>query len=238
MKTLGIRPIRHYRRVGDALAIEGSEGLNLQVTPADMSEVTEMVAKVRLKIPLDKQVEYELAWALKLFRATTHAVLPPEIEAHQHALNRVEKNVEELLQDLPRLIEFYRDLHFTRADASAEMFKTLLAAVRYLKVRRASWGGGPSPRRNAALWHDDAIYLSFILGTAAVRAQARLSFTKIEAPGVKFIHEALTRAGIKHGGPGAIAQAMVRYNKDRRQVRELSTTEPEKRLAISAPKGV
>jgi hypothetical protein len=238
MKTLGIRPIRHYRRVGDALAIEGSEGLDLQVTPADMSEVTEMAAKVRLRIPLDKEVVHELAFALKLFRSTSHAVLPPELEAHEQTLKRVEKNVEELLQDLPRLIEFYRDLHFTRADASAEMFKTLLAAVQYLRVRRASWGNGPSPRRNAALWHDDAIYLAFILGTAAERAKTRLAFTKIEAPGVKFIHEALTRAGIKHGGPGAIAQAMVRYNKDRRQVRVLSTTEPEKRLAISTPKGV
>jgi phytoene dehydrogenase-like protein len=238
MKTLGIRPIRHYRRVGDKLVIMGSENLDLQITSAEMSEVTELAAKVHLKVPLDKEVVHELATALKLFRATTHAVLPPELEAHQQALNRVEKNVEELLQDLPRLIEFHRDLRFTRAAASAEMFKTLLAAVQYLKVSQASWGSGPSPRRNAALWHDDAIYLSFLLSTAAVRAKTRLSFTKIEAPGVKFIHEALSRAGIEHGGPAAIAQAMARYNKDRRQVRELSTTESEKSLAISPPEGV
>jgi hypothetical protein len=237
MKTLNIRPIRHYRRVGDALQMQVSKGLDLQVTSADMSEVTEMAAKVGLKIPLDKEA-VKLAEVLKLFRATTHAGFHPELEAHHQALDRVEKNVEELLQDLPRLIEFHDDLRSTRSATSAEMFNTLLAAVEYLRVRRAVWGGGPSPRRNAALWHDDAIYLSFILQTAAVRAQARLSFTKIEAPGVKFIHEALTRAGIKHGGPAAIAQAMVRYNKDRRQAWELSTTEPEKRLAISAPKGV
>jgi hypothetical protein len=237
MKAPGIRPIRHYRRVGDALVMQtgGLDGEEIAVTESDRSEVTELAAKVRLKVPLDDDVVQELAMALKLFRSTSHAVLPPELEAHEQTLKRVEKNVEELLQDLPRLIEFHRDLRFTRAAASAEMFKTLLAAIQYLRGSRASWGSGPSPRRNAALWHDDAVYLSFILGTAAMRANTPLSFTKTEAPGVKFIHEALTRAGIDHGGLGAIAQAMARYNKDRKEVRGLSTTKP---LAISAPEGV
>jgi len=208
-------------RVGDALVIQtgGLDGEEIAVTESDRSEVIELAAKVRLKVRLDGNIVQELATALKLFRVTTHAVIPPELEMHEQALKRVERNVEELLRDLPRLIKFHRDLRFTRAAASAEMFATLQAAVQYLKERRASWGGGPSLRSNAALWHNDAIHLSFILGAAAERANTRVSFTKTKAPGVKFIHEALTRAGIDHGGPGAITQAMARYNKDRKQVR-------------------
>jgi hypothetical protein len=239
MNTLGIRPIRHYRRMGDGrLMIQGSAGLDLQITSADVAEVNDLAAKVRLKVPLDDDVVQALAMALKLFRSTSHAVLPPELEAHEQALKRVEKNVEELLRDLPRLIEFHLDLRSTRADASTKVFNTLLTAAEYLKVSQASWGGGPSRRRDAALWHDDAIHLSFLLGAAAERAKARLSFTKAEASGVRFIDEALTLAGIEHGGPGAIAQAVARYNRACRQMRELSATEPEKRLAILGPEGV
>jgi hypothetical protein len=130
-------------------------------------------------------------------------------------MKRVIKHIQGLSRDLPTVIDIGHQYGSAGAAPVIEALDNLLSAAKSaaegLSVRAANWGRTIGKQRYSAPWHDDIVCLACILEEAATKQHKRVSFTKATAPAVAFIDSALTRAGVRHGSPDAIARAMARY---------------------------
>jgi hypothetical protein len=232
-----VRPFRFYRGFltpeGRGLVIRGNpSGPDLEALMREGAvDVTDLADK--LPIALSSEELKDLHFAVNLMRVTTNPEDAPsfQFDALQGVSQRVEKSLDVLRQDLPKLIEHHRDFDGARATESAEVFaKILSAANEYLAERWVAWGGR-TPLRRHAWWHDDAIYLHCVLDTAARRQGKPLFFSYPDAPAVAFIDEALSLAKVQHGSREAIARRLARYEADTEQ--QLKTMR-RKRPVISA----
>ncbi len=177
----------------------------------DAVEVVDLASQ--LPIPLTADDLDELRFAVNLMRVTVPAAHAPSFHfgALQGASQQVEKSLATLRKDLPKLIKHHRDFDSERAAESAEVLaKVLAAADAYFNERWIAWGGR-TPSRRHEWWHDDAIYLHFILDNAARQQRRDLSFSYGTAPAVAFIDAALNRAKVQHDTPEAIARMLARY---------------------------
>jgi hypothetical protein len=184
----------------------------------DAIDVVDLASK--LPISLNAEELHELPYAINLMRVTVDIgqAPSPHFKVFQEVSRRAETNLAALRKDLPKLIRFHREFGSEKAAESVEVLATILSAAdEYSNESWNAWGGRTPPRRHK-WWHDDVIYLAFVLDRAARRQDAALSFSHPKAEAIVFIDAALTRAKVKHGHPEAIAQALVRYF-DRRKKR-------------------
>jgi len=179
------------------------------------NEIRGWVDSARLPFPLNNEDLAVLAEALNLMRVTIHAkdAAPFHLES---AMQRVIKNIDGLLRDLPKVIKFGRESGSQGAVPAINALENLLSvtgsADESLAIRAGKWGKRQGPKRRSAPWHYDMQYLAWILERAATRSGKPVSFTQPAAPAVKFIDAALERAHIVHGGPEIMAREMARYN--------------------------
>jgi hypothetical protein len=207
--------IRGYP-AGPELDARMSEGA--VVTAADVAALAG-----KLPVSLGADVLDELSHILNLMRVTVDVAHAPSFhfDGYQAASQRVEKSVAALIEDLPKLIKFHRELDDARAAASAEVFEKILSQARgYFEERLIAWGGRAPSRRHQP-WHDDAICLWTVLNRTAARDGKDLSFTHPGAPAVAFIVNALNRVKVRHSGAEAVAQTLARHQ--RRLEREWKT---------------
>lgn len=229
------KPFRHYR---GELSIEPLGRLIfLNCYPSD--EIGVLMANgvidvidlaMNLPVPINDQHLNELRHAVNMMRVTVPIVEAPSFHFNslRGASQRVEAALATLRADLPKMIDFHREFDGKRATQSAEVFETVLAAAGdYFDQRWMAWGG-KTPARRHETWHDDAVYLAFLLRNAS---RGELATSYPTAPAVGFIDEALTRANVKHGDRGAIARHLARYEADTKRRIELTL---EKRPTTSA----
>jgi hypothetical protein len=133
------------------------------------------------------------------------------------AYKQTDKALTILSENLPKLIALGRghnpappgaplnEIQIRRKDMTNAL-AGLLESVQ--DVRRHLPAAPPKHRHEP--WHDDADFLSIMLELAHHPSGKPVGFTKRTSRGVKFIHRALSRAGVRCGSADAIARQLAR----------------------------
>jgi hypothetical protein len=214
-----VKPFRHYQGMlsidPPARLIVLRSNLKKEDPRILMANGAVDVVDLTMKLlpPIGDEHLNELRHAVNMMRVTVPVAEAPSFHfpSLKGASQRVESALATLRKDLPKLIEFHREFDGSRATQSAEIFEAVLSAAGdYFDQRWIAWGG-KMPARRHTTWHDDAIYLWFLLERAS---RGELVFSHPLAPAVEFIDEALSRANVRHGDRGAIAQCLARYERN------------------------
>jgi hypothetical protein len=223
----GIRPFRYYIGSKGPLAYAvvtwpSVPALNDLMAKGEVITEAEVACKARelLRIDLVGDDLRDVVDALNLMRVTDQAddALPPELEPYEETIKNVERCVNELSRDLPKVIKAHLKVDTERAVTSAANFNALLEATKdYQRERWRAFGGRPPSRRRES-WHCDAVYLMGLYNKARGKSDL-LSWVKATSPIVKFIAWAFDCTGNEHHDPGSIAQALNRRNREMTKVR-------------------
>jgi hypothetical protein len=212
-KAPTLRPCRHI-----GLTTDGSNRLVIRVWGLgniDFCGGSKAVPRDRVSSLLDSgRLPYDPGDVDALWRALNilRVTVPASKAIVDDPIARIINNLDALLADLPLAIHLARNPPFSSRPRLrlADAFEMLLAAVRFVDrviVRN------PPGRRGGATWHADAMWLCFLLRTAAYRLghPEKVVLTSATGSGVKFIQAALRLALGMHLSGDAIVKAIRRY---------------------------
>jgi hypothetical protein len=150
--------------------------------------------------------------ALNAMRVTLRAV-----DTAIMARTEVKANINELLRNLPSLIELQQqDFELAPKTPGAvqhgttvlHIFNDLLAAAQ----RADKFLGRTARPGRVAAWFSDALWIATYLRMLGERAGIPVGLTKADSPGVRFIYQAIKRALPKEGvRPASVARNMDRH---------------------------
>jgi hypothetical protein len=180
-----LRPFRLYLQEVDSRGLSykvvtwpsGPAALNDLMAKGAVVTEAELGRKSReLRLGLADDHLRDVVEALNLMRVTVHPkdAFPPELEPYEEVFKNVERCVNELRRDLPKVIEAHLKFDSERAAASAAYFKAGLDVMNvYLHERWSAFGGRPPSRRREP-WHGDAVYLQVVAQQSAGQAASEL----------------------------------------------------------------
>ncbi len=228
-----IKPCRHIELTPDgaALTIRGwfldTPQAAHRMTDGKAIPPAEIAGWLRTeRLPHDSSVIDELATALNLIRVT----VPADEALSFDPMADVVSALAVLTERVPPLVSAGSDAETAAAERgdiiAAREHRNRKAAFEnlMLAVQRVEAHLRPSaPRRHKAqAWHDDAMWLVFILRAAADAAGVPISFKSSNGPGVRFIRTALKRACNLNLDLPAIAAAVARHAASRVPQRKVS----------------